>query len=195
MWHLWLPFSSRCFQSKFGTYYIVCNRTILIWSQCLLNNFRTCSIFVPAVLLSIWLQFWHFVVIFLRNLSPWVQTSEPGLGDPGLPLVKKITMISRQSWPTVTLLPMELTLQVPPRTLSSWTAACCVADHKGPNYNFLQTHFQFFPPFPILVLFCKVSRSVFIDFHDAGHRRLRLLQNFVPDGKLYARGWYWLCAC
>jgi len=69
----------------------------------------------------------------IRNHFLWVQTSVPGLGDPELPLVKKITMMSRQPWPMVTLLPMELTVQAPARMLSNWAAACWIANQNGPE--------------------------------------------------------------
>jgi hypothetical protein len=54
-----------------------------------------------------------------RNHSLWVQTSEPGQGDPALPLAKKTTRISYRLRPIVTLHPAELTLQVPQRRPSN----------------------------------------------------------------------------
>ena len=127
------PYHDHCFLSIVEqVWYVVCNNTILIWSQHL--PFRTCTVIVPSMLVSVRLWFWHFVVIIsCRNHFLWVQTSVPGLGDPELPLVKKITMMSRQPWPMVTLLPMELTVQAPARMLSNWDAACWIANQNGPE--------------------------------------------------------------
>ena len=49
----------------------------------------------------------------------------------------------------------------------------------APSYNFLQPEFELlvFAPFPFWFWLVHPG-SVFINFHDVGHRRLRLLQNF-----------------